>query len=68
MANINVLFNGRSNAIEFLDDYGSMIIEAKKKAAEGEPEPEQSKAKTKIKNYSLDREGFIEEVKNHKKI
>ena len=28
MANINKLFNGRNDAIKFVDDYGSMILEA----------------------------------------
>ena len=37
MANINELFNGRNDAIKFVDDYGSMILEAKIKAGE-EPE------------------------------
>ena len=49
MANINELFNGRNNAIKFVDDYGSMILEAKRKAAEEEPKPEPTKAKTKSK-------------------
>ena len=31
-ANINVLFNARNNAIKFMEDYGSMILEAKKLA------------------------------------
>ena len=29
LANINVLFNARNNAIKFIEDYGSMIPEAK---------------------------------------
>ena len=28
---INILFNGRNDAIKFVEDYGSMILEAKKK-------------------------------------
>ena len=65
MANINKLFNGRNNAKKFLDDYyGSMILEAKRKAAEKELEPEQSKAETKHKKYLLD---FINENKNNEK-
>ena len=32
LANINVLFNARNNAIKFIEDYGSMILEAKKQA------------------------------------
>ena len=32
LANINVLYNARNNAIKFIEDYGSMILEAKKHA------------------------------------
>ena len=32
LANINIFFNARNNAIKFIDDYGSMILEAKKLA------------------------------------
>ena len=53
MANINKLFNGRNDAIKFVDDYGPMILEAKRKAAEEEPKPEPTKAKTKRKNLHL---------------
>ena len=31
LANINRVFNGRNDAIKFIEDYGSMIFEAKKK-------------------------------------
>ena len=31
LANINRLFNGRNDAIIFIEDYGSTILEAKKK-------------------------------------
>ena len=34
--NINIRFNGRNDAIKFLEDYGSMILEAKRKATKGE--------------------------------
>ena len=34
LANINRLFNGSNYAVKFIEDYGSMILEAKKKAAE----------------------------------
>ena len=34
LANLNILINGRSEAITFYDDYSSMIFEAKKRAAE----------------------------------
>ena len=67
LANINMLLNGGNDAIKFVDDYGSMILEAKRKAAE-EPEPEPSKAKTKRKKSPLKlREEFINEIKNDKK-
>ena len=29
LSNINILFNARNNAIRFIEDYGSMILEAK---------------------------------------
>ena len=32
LANINIHFNARNNAIKFIEDYGSMIVEAKKLA------------------------------------
>ena len=32
LANIKVLFNARNNAIKFIEDYGSMILEAKRLA------------------------------------
>ena len=34
LKNINMLFNGRNNVINFIESYGSMILEAKKRAAE----------------------------------
>ena len=30
LANINVLFNARNNATKFIEDYGLMILEAKR--------------------------------------
>ena len=33
LANINKFFNGRDDATKFIDDYGSMILEAKRKVA-----------------------------------
>ena len=36
LANINILFNARDNAIKFIEDYGSMIHEAKRLAREQE--------------------------------
>ena len=32
LANINVLYNARDNAMKFVEDYGSMILEAKRLA------------------------------------
>ena len=34
LANANILFNGRNSAIKFIEDYGSMIYEAKRLAKE----------------------------------
>ena len=34
LANLNILFNGRNNAINIIEGYGSTILEAKRKAAE----------------------------------
>ena len=36
LANINIHFNARDNAIKFIEDYGSMILDAKKLAREQE--------------------------------
>ena len=36
LANINMFFNARDNAIKFIQDYGGMILEAKKQAKEQE--------------------------------
>ena len=36
IVNINILFNARDNAIKFIEDYSSMILEAKKLAREQE--------------------------------
>ena len=33
---MNVLFNARNNAIKFIKDYGSMILEAKRPAKQEE--------------------------------
>ena len=35
-SNINIRFNGRNDAIKFVEDYGSMILEGKRKATKGE--------------------------------
>ena len=53
LANINKLFHEENDAIKFVDDYGSMILETKKKAVEEELEPEPSKAGTKPKKSPL---------------
>ena len=68
LTNINKLFNGRNDATKFVDDYGSTILEAKRKPAqqepEPEPEPEPSKAKTKCKKFPVQlRKEFINEIK-----
>ena len=34
LANLYMLFNGRNHVINFIEDYGSMVLEAKRKAAE----------------------------------
>ena len=34
LANLNILFNGRNEAISFINGYGSMILETKKRAEE----------------------------------
>ena len=36
LANLNMLYNVRKEAIKFIEDYGSMILEAKKLAREQE--------------------------------
>ena len=35
LPNVNILFNGKNDAIKFVEDYGSMILESKRKATEG---------------------------------
>ena len=68
MANINNLFNGRNDTIKFVNDYGLMILEAERKAAEGEPKPESTKAKTKRKKSLFEmHEKIINEFKNNEK-
>ena len=34
LKNLNILFNGRNDTINFIAGYGSIILEAKRKAAE----------------------------------
>ena len=36
LANLNILYNTRNEATKFIEDYGSMILEAKKLAREQE--------------------------------
>ena len=36
LANLNIFYNTREEAIKFIEDYGSMILEAKKQAKEQE--------------------------------
>ena len=36
LANLNMFYNGRNSAIKFIEDYGSMILEAKRQAREKE--------------------------------
>ena len=38
LVNLNMLLNGRNDVINFIEGYSSMILEAKKRAAEGETE------------------------------
>ena len=55
-----MLFDGRNDDINFVDDYSSMTLE-------GEPESESSKAKTKHKKSPLEPKDFISEIKNDEK-
>ena len=64
------LFNRRNDAMKFVDDCGSMILEAKEKAARKEPQTKPSKAKTKHEkfiNEQIFKEKFINEIKNEEK-
>ena len=36
LVNLNMLLNGRNDVINFIEGYSSMILEAKKRAAEEE--------------------------------
>ena len=40
LANINMFYNARGNAIKFIEDYGSMILEARRLAKEEQNEQE----------------------------
>ena len=49
LANINKFFNGKNDAIKFVDNYGSIILAAKRKVAGEEPETKPSKVKAEFK-------------------
>ena len=53
MTNTNKLFNGRNDAIKFVDNYGSTILEAKRKATEEQLNQNQQMQKLKTKNLHL---------------
>ena len=64
LSNINKLYNERSNAIKFSEDFCSMILEAKRKAGEEEP----LKVKIKRKKSPLElHEEFLNEIESDKK-
>ena len=68
LANINELFNRKNDAIKFIDDYSSIILEAKIKVGEEKPKPEPTKAKTKHEKFPFElHEKFINEIKNDEK-
>ena len=68
LANINKLFDGRNDTIKFVDDYNSMILEAKRKAAEEQLELEPWNAKTKHKKSPLEfQREFYNETENDEK-
>ena len=52
-ANINMLFNGRNDSIKFVDDYASMILEAKGKVAEEKLNLNQNHQKKRLDAKSL---------------
>ena len=53
--------------IKFVDDFSSIILEAKRKVAEEEPETEPSKPKIKKKSPLELHEDFVSEIKNNEK-
>ena len=58
----------KHDTIKFVDDYSSMILEAKRKAGEEEPGPEPWKARTRSKKSPLEsREEFINGIRNDEK-
>ena len=52
MSHFNKVFNGKNDAVKFVDGYGSMILEGKIKTAE-EQEPKLLKAKNKHQKFSI---------------
>ena len=67
MANINNLFNVQNDTIKFVDDYGTMILEAKRnRLKKNLSQNHQSKSKGKKSPLEL-REEFINEIKNDEK-
>ena len=74
LANINELFNERNNVIKFVDDYCSLVLEAKRMAGGEEPatkpevatEPIKARTKSKISLIKL-REEFLNKTKNEEK-
>ena len=68
LVTINKLSNGRNNAIKFVHEYSSVILETKRKATKEEPKPEPTKTKTKRKKTPLElHEKFINVIKNDEK-
>ena len=64
LSNINKLYNERSNAIKFSEDFCSMILKAKRKAGEEEP----LKVKIKRKKSPLElHEEFLNKIESDKK-
>ena len=49
LATIKKFCSGRNDVIKFVDDHGSMTLDAETKAAEEEPKPYSTKTKTKRK-------------------
>ena len=49
LANINMFYNARDNAIKFIEDYGSMIIDAGRLAKEEQKGTEASKMSERVK-------------------
>ena len=73
MANINELFNRRNDAIKFVDDYGSMILEAKikdgeePKTTEQEQEATEPTKATELTKAKSKLEKFLNKTKSEEK-